>query len=107
MDDNTEIILDLKNINKSFGITKVLENINISIKNNEFFTILGSSGSGKSTIIRMIGGFTKPSSGEIIFEKKIINDEPIFKRPFNTVFQDYALFPNMNVFNNVGFGLKI
>lgn len=107
MDDNTEIILDLKNINKSFGITKVLENINISIKNNEFFTILGSSGSGKSTIIRMIGGFTKPSSGEIIFEKKIINNEPIFKRPFNTVFQDYALFPNMNVFNNVGFGLKI
>ena len=107
MDENTEIILDLKNINKSFGITKVLEDINISIKNNEFFTILGSSGSGKSTIIRMIGGFTKPSSGEIIFENKIINDEPIFKRPFNTVFQDYALFPNMNVFNNVGFGLKI
>ena len=107
MDENTEIILDLKNINKSFGITKVLEDINISIKNNEFFTILGSSGSGKSTIIRMIGGFTKPSSGKIIFENKIINDEPIFKRPFNTVFQDYALFPNMNVFNNVGFGLKI
>ena len=107
MDENTEIILDLKNINKSFGITKVLEDINISIKNNEFFTILGSSGSGKSTIIRMIGGFTRPSSGEIIFKNKIINDEPIFKRPFNTVFQDYALFPNMNVFNNVGFGLKI
>ena len=107
MNNNSKIILDLKNINKSYGETKVLEDINISIYDNEFFTILGSSGSGKSTIIRMIGGFTKPSSGEIIFENKIINNEPIFQRPFNTVFQDYALFPNMNVFNNVGFGLKI
>jgi len=107
MNEKSEIILDLKDINKSYGETKVLENINISIYDNEFFTILGSSGSGKSTIIRMIGGFTKPTSGEIIFENKIINEEPIFKRPFNTVFQDYALFPNMNVFNNVGFGLKI
>jgi len=100
-------ILELKNISKSYGKTKVLENINLKIKNNEFFTILGSSGSGKSTIIRMIGGFVKPSSGQIIFENNIINDQPIFERPFNTVFQDYALFPNMNVFNNVGFGLKI
>ena len=100
-------ILELKNISKNYGSTKVLDNINIKIKDNEFFTILGSSGSGKSTIIRMVGGFTKPTIGEIIFEDKIINDEPIFKRPFNTVFQDYALFPNMNVFNNVGFGLKI
>ena len=107
MTENNQIILDLKNIDKSYGDTKVLENINISIYNNEFFTILGSSGSGKSTIIRMIGGFTKPSSGEIIFEDENINEEPIFKRPFNTVFQDYALFPNMDVFNNVGFGLKI
>jgi len=100
-------ILELKNISKKYGDTKVLDNINFKINNNEFFTILGSSGSGKSTIIRMIGGFTKPSAGEIIFENKFINDEPIFKRPFNTVFQDYALFPNMNVFDNVGFGLKI
>ena len=100
-------ILELKNISKNYGSTKVLDNINIKIKDIEFFTILGSSGSGKSTIIRMVGGFTKPTIGEIIFEDKIINDEPIFKRPFNTVFQDYALFPNMNVFNNVGFGLKI
>ncbi len=100
-------ILELKNISKNYGNTKVLEDINIKIKNNEFFTILGSSGSGKSTIIRMIGGFAKPTKGEIVFEDNIINEEPIFKRPFNTVFQDYALFPNMNVFNNVGFGLKI
>jgi spermidine/putrescine transport system ATP-binding protein len=102
-----EKFLELKNISKSYGSDKVLDNINFKIKNNEFFTILGSSGSGKSTIIRMIGGFIQPSSGKIIFENKIINDQPIFERPFNTVFQDYALFPNMNVFNNVGFGLKI
>ena len=100
-------ILELKNVSKQYGETKVLDNINFKINNNEFFTILGSSGSGKSTIIRMIGGFTKPSAGEIIYENNIINDEPIFNRPFNTVFQDYALFPNMNVFDNVGFGLKI
>tara|TARA_B110000196_G_scaffold177695_1_gene152369 strand:+ start:102 stop:1175 length:1074 start_codon:yes stop_codon:yes gene_type:complete len=102
-----EKFLELTNISKSYGSDKVLDNINFKIKNNEFFTILGSSGSGKSTIIRMIGGFIQPSSGKIIFENKIINDQPIFERPFNTVFQDYALFPNMNVFNNVGFGLKI
>ena len=102
-----EKFLELTNISKSYGSDKVLDNINFKIKNNEFFTILGSSGSGKSTIIRMIGGFIQPSSGKIIFENKIINDQPIFDRPFNTVFQDYALFPNMNVFNNVGFGLKI
>jgi len=100
-------ILELKNISKNYGETKVLQDISLKIENNEFFTILGSSGSGKSTIIRMIGGFVKPSSGQIIFENKVINDQPIFERPFNTVFQDYALFPNMNVFNNVGFGLKI
>ena len=100
-------ILELKNISKSYGNTKVLQNISLKIEDNEFFTILGSSGSGKSTIIRMIGGFVKPSSGQIIFEDNVINDQPIFERPFNTVFQDYALFPNMNVFNNVGFGLKI
>ena len=99
--------LELNNISKSYGTDKVLDNINFQIKNNEFFTILGSSGSGKSTIIRMIGGFVQPSSGEFIFEKNKINNQPIFERPFNTVFQDYALFPNMNVFNNVGFGLKI
>ena len=99
--------LKLSNISKNYGKDKVLDNINFEIKNNEFFTILGSSGSGKSTIIRMIGGFIHPSSGDIIFENNVINNQPIFERPFNTVFQDYALFPNMNVFDNVGFGLKI
>jgi spermidine/putrescine transport system ATP-binding protein len=104
---NNKNFLTLKNISKSYGKNKILDNINFEIKSNEFFTILGSSGSGKSTIIRMIGGFINPSSGDITFENTIINNQPIFERPFNTVFQDYALFPNMNVFNNVGFGLKI
>ena len=102
-----DTILELKNISKKYGASSVLKNINLEIKNNEFFTILGSSGSGKSTLIRIIGGFVKSSSGNIIFDNKIINDEPIFKRPFNTVFQDYALFPNMNVYNNIAFGLMI
>jgi len=102
-----ENFLKLSNISKSYGADKVLDNISFEIKHNEFFTILGSSGSGKSTIIRMIGGFISPSSGNITFQNKIINNQPIFERPFNTVFQDYALFPNMNVFDNVGFGLKI
>ena len=102
-----ENFLQLNNISKSYGTDKVLDNISFEVKKNEFFTILGSSGSGKSTIIRMIGGFIHPSLGDITFENKIINNQPIFERPFNTVFQDYALFPNMNVFDNVGFGLKI
>ena len=100
-------ILELQNISKNYGSAVILKDINLSIENNEFFTILGSSGSGKSTLIRIIGGFVKPSSGDLIFNNKVINEEPIFKRPFNTVFQDYALFPNMNVYNNIGFGLKI
>ena len=100
-------ILELQNISKNYGSSLVLKDINLTIENNEFFTILGSSGSGKSTLIRIIGGFVKPSSGDLIFNNKVINEEPIFKRPFNTVFQDYALFPNMNVYNNIGFGLKI
>ena len=86
-------ILELKNISKNYGSSVVLKDINLTIENNEFFTILGSSGSGKSTIIRIIGGFVKPSSGDLIFNNKVINEEPILKRPFNTVFQDYALFP--------------
>ena len=100
-------ILELQDISKNYGSSVVLKDINLTIENNEFFTILGSSGSGKSTLIRIIGGFVKPSSGDLIFNNKVINEEPIFKRPFNTVFQDYALFPNMNVYNNIGFGLKI
>ena len=100
-------VLQLVNISKNFGEIEVLKNINLSINDGEFLTILGSSGSGKTTILRLLGGFLQPSSGNIIYEGEVINDVPIFKRPFNTVFQDYALFPNMNVYQNVSFGLRI
>ena len=85
----------------------VLKNVNFEIEEGKFYTLLGPSGCGKTTILRIIAGFTDATSGEIIFNGKKINDVPANKRPVNTVFQDYALFPHMNVFENVAFGLKI
>ncbi|WP_218175828.1 MULTISPECIES: ABC transporter ATP-binding protein [unclassified Pseudomonas] len=81
--------------------------MNLDIKDGEFLTILGPSGSGKTTILRMIGGFTAPTSGQVLLRGTDIVSLPIFKRPFNTVFQDYALFPHMTVAGNVGYGLRI
>jgi len=101
------ILLELKGVSKSFGATKVLEQIDLAVRDGEFITILGPSGSGKTTILRMIGGFTQPSAGQILLDGKDIAREPINRRPFNTVFQDYALFPHMTVAGNVGYGLKV
>jgi spermidine/putrescine transport system ATP-binding protein len=84
-----------------------LEGIDLAVEDGEFITILGPSGSGKTTILRMIGGFTQPDQGEILLDGKNIAQEPINRRPFNTVFQDYALFPHMTVAGNVGYGLKV
>lgn len=103
----SDILIELKNICKSFGDEEVLHDFNLYIKENEFVTLLGPSGCGKTTLLRMIAGFDQPSSGEIIFEGKVINDVEPNKRPINTVFQRYALFPHLNVFDNVAFGLKI
>ncbi len=100
-------MIELININKSFGDTEVLNNINISIKKNEFVTFLGPSGCGKTTTLRIIGGFEMPTSGQLLFEGKDILNVPPHKRHLNTVFQKYALFTNMNVFDNIAFGLKI
>ncbi|MTI67217.1 MAG: ABC transporter ATP-binding protein [Firmicutes bacterium] len=100
-------IIKLKNISKSFNKNKVLNNIDLEIKRKEFLTLLGPSGCGKTTTLRIIGGFEKPTRGEIFFENKIINDIPPYKRQINTVFQNYALFPHMNVFENIAFGLKV
>ena len=86
---------------------EVLKNINFYIRKNEFLTLLGPSGCGKTTTLRIIGGFEQPTSGEIIFEGKNIINIPPYERPINTVFQKYALFPHMNVFDNIAFGLKI
>lgn len=100
-------IIELIDICKSFGETKVLDNINLYIRKNEFLTLLGPSGCGKTTTLRIIGGFEFPTSGSLLFEGKDILKTPPHKRKVNTVFQKYALFPNMNVFDNIAFGLKI
>ena len=102
-----KVLIDLKNICKSFGETEVLHDFNLQIMENEFVTLLGPSGCGKTTLLRMIGGFDSPSYGEIYFDGKLINDVEPNERPINTVFQRYALFPHLNVFDNVAFGLKI
>lgn len=99
--------IDLKNISKSFGETQVLNNINLYIRQNEFLTLLGPSGCGKTTTLRIIGGFEVPSTGEVIFEGQDITKQPPYLRQINTVFQKYALFPHLNVYENIAFGLKI
>src|SRR5579862_4781637 len=101
------ILLELKAVGKSFGQNSVLENVDLAVRDGEFITILGPSGSGKTTILRMIGGFTEPSHGAILLDGHDITGLPINKRPFNTVFQDYALFPHMDVAANVGYGLMV
>lgn len=100
-------IIELKNLEKSFEHQKVLNGINLYINENEFLTLLGPSGCGKTTILRIIGGFEEADSGEIIFDGKNIANLPPYKRELNTVFQKYALFPFMNVFDNIAFGLNI
>lgn len=100
-------IIDLKNISKEYGGVKVLENINLFIRKNEFLTLLGPSGCGKTTTLRIIGGFEQPTEGNVIFDEKDITNLPPYKRQINTVFQKYALFPHMNISDNIAFGLKI
>jgi spermidine/putrescine transport system ATP-binding protein len=102
-----DVILELKNINKSFQDTNAIYNLNIRIRNGEFISILGPSGSGKSTILRIIGGFDTPDKGDIFMEGVRINNIPPKNRLINTVFQNYALFPHMNIFDNIAFGLKV
>ncbi len=100
-------IIDLQGIHKAFGETKVLENFNLYIRENEFITLLGPSGCGKTTILRIIGGFEQPDAGKVLYRGNDIVNVPPNKRNFNTVFQKYSLFPHMNIFENVAFGLRI
>jgi spermidine/putrescine transport system ATP-binding protein len=100
-------IIDLKSISKEYDGVKVLNNLNLYIRKNEFLTLLGPSGCGKTTTLRIIGGFEQPTEGKVIFEGKDITDVPPYRRQINTVFQKYALFPHMNVFENIAFGLNI
>ncbi len=103
---NTEIIR-LKDIAVSFEGEQVLKGLNLSISDGEFVTFLGPSGCGKTTTLRLIGGFLKPDTGDVFFGDKRVNDLPPYKRPVNTIFQRYALFPHLNVFENVAFGMRV
>ena len=105
--EKKDIIIDLKGINKSYAGKDAVKNMNLYIRENEFITLLGPSGCGKTTTLRIIGGFEYPDSGDLFFAQKRINDVPPHKRAINTVFQKYALFPNMDIYDNIAFGLKI
>lgn len=100
-------LIELKGITKAFGGQVVLKGIDLDIYENEFVTLLGPSGCGKTTTLRIIGGFEKPSSGEVLFNGESVADLPPHKRPTNTVFQRYALFPHLDVYENVAFGLRL
>lgn len=102
-----DVILQLDSISKSFDEKPILDKLNLEIGRNEFVTLLGPSGCGKSTTLRIIGGFEKPDEGRVIFEGKDITNLSPDKRNVNTVFQKYSLFPNMNVEENIAFGLKL
>lgn len=100
-------LIEFKNVVKEFNGTLVLKGINLVIHENEFVTLLGPSGCGKTTLLRILGGFISQSEGQVIFDGIEISNVPPYKREINTVFQRYALFPHMNVFDNVAFGLYI
>ena len=100
-------LIELKGITKSYDGEKVLNNINLYIRDGEFITLLGPSGCGKTTTLRIIGGFETPDVGEVFFDGVKINDVPPYKRNVNTVFQKYALFPHLNVYDNIAFGLRV
>ena len=102
-----ETIITLENVNKVYDDETVLHNIDFEIERGKFYTLLGPSGCGKTTILRLIAGFTEATNGMIRINNHVVNDIPPNKRRVNTVFQDYALFPHMNVFDNVAFGLSL
>ena len=100
-------IIDIQHLSKSFGDTRVLQDISFYVRKGEFVTLLGPSGCGKTTLLRMIAGFENPDEGTILLDGKDILELPPYRRPLNTVFQKYALFPHLDVYDNVAFGLKL
>lgn len=100
-------IIEFKNIVKEFDGSIVLKGINLDIYENEFVTLLGPSGCGKTTLLRILGGFLEQDKGEVYFKGEEISKVPAHKRDVNTIFQKYALFPHLNVYENIAFGLKI
>ena len=101
------ILIHLQGICKSFDGEKILDNIDLTIHDKEFITLLGPSGCGKTTTLRIIGGFETQDAGDVFFDGQKINDFPPYKRQVNTVFQRYALFPHLNVYENIAFGLRL
>ena len=100
-------LIEFRNIVKSFDGQIVLKGVNLDIYENEFVTLLGPSGCGKTTLLRILGGFIDADEGKIIFKGEEVNHIPPYRRELNTVFQKYALFPHLNVYENIAFGLKI
>lgn len=100
-------LIRLQNVSMSFDGEQVLNSIDLTINDSEFLTLLGPSGCGKTTTLRIIGGFQKPTSGDVFFDGKRINDVPPYRRKINTVFQKYALFPHLDVYDNIAFGLRV
>lgn len=107
MTGEKKAIVEIKNVNKKYADNHVVHDLNLDIYEGEFLTMLGPSGCGKTTILRMIGGFEETSSGQILIEGESVEDKEPFERNVNTVFQSYALFPHLNIFNNIAYGLKI
>lgn len=99
--------IELRDINKSFGDQKVLKSINLDVEKDEFLTLLGPSGCGKTTTLRIIGGFEMPDTGSVFFDGVDITTLPAYKRKVNTLFQKYSLFPHLNVYENIAYGLRI
>ena len=102
-----DIIINIEHLHKAFGDKVVLDDTNLYIKKGEFVTLLGPSGCGKTTMLRIIGGFAQADSGRVTLEGKDMSGMPPYERPLNTVFQRYALFPHLDVYDNIAFGLKL
>ena len=100
-------LIRLQNLTMEFDGERILDGINLYINDHEFLTLLGPSGCGKSTTLRIIGGFLTPTEGNVLFDGQRINDVPAYKRQINTVFQRYALFPHLDVYDNIAFGLRV
>ena len=104
---NEKKIIELKGVSKTFDDEIILDNVDLKVYEKEFMTLLGPSGCGKTTTLRIIAGFVTPDSGDVLFDEVRINDVPPHKRQVNTIFQRYALFPHLNVYDNIAFGLRV
>ena len=103
---NDDVIIKIENVTKRYGKVAAVDNVSLEIRRGEFFALLGPSGCGKTTLLRMIAGFEVPTEGKIFIDGVDVSNVPPNKRPINTVFQSYAVFPHMSVFDNVAYGLQ-